>query len=78
MTRRFRKCLRHLIYGTKEKGKKEENKERTLILSPFFFHNTNTQQQQHSTQTANKHTHNIDNQHNIKQYTTNTTNSIQV
>jgi hypothetical protein len=62
-----------------EKGKKEENKERTLGLSPFFvFHNTNTQQQQHSTQTANKHTHHIDNQHNIKQYTTNTTNNIQV
>jgi hypothetical protein len=47
MTRRFRKCLRHLIYGTKEKGKKEENKERTLILSPFFF-----PQHQHSTATA--------------------------
>jgi hypothetical protein len=47
MTRRFRKCLRHLIYRTKEKGKKEENKERTLILSPFFF-----PQHQHSTATA--------------------------
>jgi hypothetical protein len=30
-----------------EKGKKEENKERTLILSPFFF-----PQHQHSTATA--------------------------
>jgi hypothetical protein len=31
MTRRFRKRLRHLIYGTMEKVKKEENKERTLF-----------------------------------------------
>ena len=59
-----------------EKGKKEENKERTFCLSPFFFfHNTNAQQQQ---QTAHKHTHHIDNQHNIKKYITNTTNNIQV
>ena len=31
MTRRFRKCLRHVIYGTMEIVKKEENKERTLF-----------------------------------------------
>ena len=69
------------VTSSTERRKKERKKKirkEHLFYRRFFFHNTNTQQQQHSTQTANKHTHHIDNQHNIKQYTTNTTNSIQV
>jgi hypothetical protein len=74
MTRRFRKCLRHVIYERRKKERKKKIRKEHFVYRRFFF----TQQQQHSTLSANKHTHHIDNQHNIKQYTTNTTNTIQV